>query len=61
MTARRSGMGPCELRMENLKVLGAPFIPGESGTDSDLVEGLDLWPPNSATTKGAPGRTVAWS
>ncbi|WP_235978391.1 xanthine dehydrogenase family protein molybdopterin-binding subunit [Streptomyces lycii] len=42
MIARRLGMDPYELRVRNLKALGEPFMPGESGIDSDLVEGLDL-------------------
>ncbi|WP_448321920.1 xanthine dehydrogenase family protein molybdopterin-binding subunit [Streptomyces sp. CO7] len=42
MIARRLGMDPYDLRVKNLKALGEPFMPGESGIDSDLVEGLDL-------------------
>ncbi|GLY89898.1 xanthine dehydrogenase family protein molybdopterin-binding subunit [Actinoallomurus iriomotensis] len=41
MIARRLGMDPYELRIKNLKRLGEPFVPGESGIDSDLAEGLD--------------------
>ncbi|MFD3495650.1 xanthine dehydrogenase family protein molybdopterin-binding subunit [Streptomyces sp. NPDC058690] len=41
MIAERLGMDPYELRMKNLKRLGEPFVPGESGIDSDLAEGLD--------------------
>jgi CO/xanthine dehydrogenase Mo-binding subunit len=41
MIARRLGMDPYELRRRNLKALGEPFVPGESGIDSDLAEGLD--------------------
>jgi CO/xanthine dehydrogenase Mo-binding subunit len=42
MIARRLGMDPYELRVKNLKTLGEPFVPGESGIDSDMQEGLDL-------------------
>jgi CO/xanthine dehydrogenase Mo-binding subunit len=42
MIARRLGMDPYELRVKNLRALGEPFMPGESGIDSDLVEGLDV-------------------
>ncbi|MEW2357215.1 xanthine dehydrogenase family protein molybdopterin-binding subunit [Spirillospora sp. NPDC029432] len=42
MIARRLGMDPYELRVKNLKALGEPFVPGESGIDSDMAEGLDL-------------------
>lgn len=42
MIARRLGMDPYELRVKNLKALGEPFVPGESGIDSDMREGLDL-------------------
>ena len=42
MIARRLGMDPYALRMRNLLKLGEPFVPGESGIDSDLREGLDL-------------------
>ncbi|MFE9815694.1 xanthine dehydrogenase family protein molybdopterin-binding subunit [Streptomyces sp. NBC_00236] len=41
MIAERLGMDPYALRVKNLKDLGEPFVPGESGIDSDLVEGLD--------------------
>jgi CO/xanthine dehydrogenase Mo-binding subunit len=42
MIARRLGLDPVALRKKNLLALGEPFVPGESGMDSDLVEGLDL-------------------
>ncbi|MCZ4317078.1 xanthine dehydrogenase family protein molybdopterin-binding subunit [Comamonadaceae bacterium G21597-S1] len=42
MIARRLGIDPYDLRMRNLLRLGDPFVPGESGIDSDLREGLDL-------------------
>jgi CO/xanthine dehydrogenase Mo-binding subunit len=42
MIARRLGMDPYELRVKNFKTLGEPFVPGESGIDSDMREGLDL-------------------
>ncbi|GAA4601119.1 xanthine dehydrogenase family protein molybdopterin-binding subunit [Actinoallomurus liliacearum] len=42
MIAHRLGMDPYDLRMKNLKGLGEPFVPGESGIDSDLAEGLDV-------------------
>ncbi len=42
MIARRLGIDPCEMRHKNLIELGEPFVPGESGMDSDLREGLDL-------------------
>lgn len=41
MIAERLGMDPYEPRVKNLKGLGEPFAPGESGIDSDPVEGLD--------------------
>ena len=42
MIARRLGIEPYDLRMRNLLRLGDAFVPGESGIDSDLREGLDL-------------------
>ncbi len=42
MIARRLGIDPLEMRKKNLLKLGDPFVPGESGMDSDLEEGLDL-------------------
>ncbi|MFN3148116.1 MAG: xanthine dehydrogenase family protein molybdopterin-binding subunit [Paracoccaceae bacterium] len=42
MIARRLGIDPYDMRMKNLLHLGQPFVPGESGVDSDLREGLDL-------------------
>ena len=42
MIARRLGIDPYDLRQRNLLRLGDPFVPGESGIDSDLREGLDL-------------------
>lgn len=42
MIARRLGIDPREMRMRNLLELGDPFVPGESGIDSDLREGLDV-------------------
>jgi CO/xanthine dehydrogenase Mo-binding subunit len=42
MIARRLGIDPLEFRRRNLLPLGAPFVPGESGVDSDMVAGLDL-------------------
>jgi CO/xanthine dehydrogenase Mo-binding subunit len=42
MIARRLGIDPYEMRARNLLRLGEPFVPGESGLDSDLREGLDL-------------------
>jgi len=42
MIARRLGMEPYALRMRNLLRLGDAFVPGESGIDSDLREGLDV-------------------
>jgi CO/xanthine dehydrogenase Mo-binding subunit len=42
MIARRLGMDPYELRVKNFKALGEPYVPGESGVDSDMREGLDL-------------------
>ena len=42
MIARRLGIDPFEMRRRNLLRLGAPFVPGESGVDSDLVEGLEI-------------------
>jgi len=42
MIARRLGMDPMDIRKKNLLKLGDPFVPGESGMDSDLEEGLDI-------------------
>ena len=42
MIADRLGMDPLEFRLKNLIDLGEPFVPGESGMDSDLREGLEL-------------------
>jgi CO/xanthine dehydrogenase Mo-binding subunit len=42
MIARRLGMDPYELRVKNFKALGEPFVPGDSGIDSDMALGLDL-------------------
>jgi len=42
MIARRLGIDPLEMRLKNMIALGEPFVPGESGCDSDLAEGLDL-------------------
>ncbi|MFW0787383.1 xanthine dehydrogenase family protein molybdopterin-binding subunit [Gordonia sp. CPCC 206044] len=40
LIAERLGMDPYELRLKNLKALGEEFVPGESGIDSDLAEGM---------------------
>ncbi len=42
MIAQRLGLSPYALRMKNLLHLHEPFMPGESGIDSDMREGLDL-------------------
>ncbi|MEM7096289.1 MAG: xanthine dehydrogenase family protein molybdopterin-binding subunit [Actinomycetota bacterium] len=42
MIARRLGIDPVQLRMRNLLDLHEPYVPGESGMDSDLRAGLDL-------------------
>ena len=42
MIARRLGIDPYDMRVKNLLGLGEPFMPGESGIDSDLKEGLDV-------------------
>lgn len=42
LIADRLGMSPLQLRIQNLKVLGEEFVPGESGIDSDLELGLRL-------------------
>lgn len=42
MIARRLGLDPLDMRRKNFLKLGEPFVPGESGMDSDLEEGLDL-------------------
>jgi CO/xanthine dehydrogenase Mo-binding subunit len=42
MMARRLGIDPYDLRKRNLLALGEPYVPHESGMDSDLVAGLDL-------------------
>ncbi|EOM74491.1 xanthine dehydrogenase family protein molybdopterin-binding subunit [Rhodococcus rhodnii] len=40
LIAQRLGMSPYDLRIANLKALGEEFVPGESGIDSDLAEGM---------------------
>jgi CO/xanthine dehydrogenase Mo-binding subunit len=42
MIARRLGLDPVEIRRKNLLKLGEAYVPGESGMDSDIAEGLDL-------------------
>ena len=42
MIAHRLGIDPFDLRMKNLLQRGEPYVPGESGMDSDLAEGLRL-------------------
>lgn len=42
MIARRLGLDPVAIRKKNLLKLGEAYVPGESGMDSDLAEGLDL-------------------
>jgi len=42
MIARRLGLDPYRMRVRNLLALHAPFMPGESGVDSDLKLGLDV-------------------
>ncbi|MBY0337232.1 MAG: xanthine dehydrogenase family protein molybdopterin-binding subunit [Acetobacteraceae bacterium] len=42
MIARRLGLDPFEMRRRNLIALHEPFMPGESGVDSDLLEGLEV-------------------
>lgn len=42
LIARRLGRDPYDLRVQNFKLLGEEFVPGESGIDSDLAEGLRL-------------------
>lgn len=42
MIARRLGLDPVALRKKNLLKLGEAYVPGESGMDSDIAEGLDL-------------------
>ena len=42
MIARRLELDPLELRLRNLLDLGEPYVPGESGMDSDLRAGLKL-------------------
>jgi CO/xanthine dehydrogenase Mo-binding subunit len=42
MIARRLGIDPFDMRMKNLLRLGESLVPGESGVDSDLQEGLEL-------------------
>ncbi|MFT5531135.1 MAG: CO/xanthine dehydrogenase Mo-binding subunit [Candidatus Poriferisodalaceae bacterium] len=42
MIADRLGIDPVELRHKNLLQLGEPYVPGESGMDSDIDAGLDL-------------------
>lgn len=40
MIAHRLGMDPYDIRMKNLREVGEPFMPGDSGIDSDLRAGL---------------------
>ena len=42
MIARRLGIDPFQMRKHNLLKLGEPFMPGESGVDSDMLLGLDV-------------------
>jgi len=42
MIAWRLGIDPYDFRMKNLLDTGQPFVPGESGVDSDLRKGLAL-------------------
>ena len=42
MIARRLQLDPYDIRVKNMIALGEPFVPGESGMDSDLKAGLDL-------------------
>ena len=42
MIARRLGLDPYQMRMRNLLDLHEPFMPGESGVDSDMRLGLDV-------------------
>lgn len=42
MIARRLGIDPYQMRKHNLLKLGEPFMPGESGVDSDMLAGLDI-------------------
>lgn len=42
MIAGRLDIDPVDLRQHNLLELGEPYVPGESGMDSDLRVGLDL-------------------
>ena len=40
--ARGLSIDPLEMRLKNLKDLGEAYVPGESGMDSDLREGLNV-------------------
>lgn len=42
MIARRLGLDPFEMRLNNMLAPGEAYMPGESGMDSDLAEGLRL-------------------
>jgi CO/xanthine dehydrogenase Mo-binding subunit len=42
MIARRLGIDPYDIRVKNLLRLGEPYVPGESGMDSDIAAGLGL-------------------
>ncbi|MDA0241345.1 MAG: molybdopterin-dependent oxidoreductase, partial [Proteobacteria bacterium] len=42
MIAHRLGIDPYDMRLKNFVDLGEPFVPGESGMDSDLREGMEL-------------------
>ena len=42
MISHRLGIDPYDIRMKNLLNLNEPYVPAESGIDSDLREGLSL-------------------
>jgi CO/xanthine dehydrogenase Mo-binding subunit len=60
MIARRLGLDPMDIRLKNLLSLHEPYMPGESGIDSDMNEGLTIVA-NAVNYRGynkQPGRGV---
>lgn len=60
MIARRLGISPLEIRRRNALRLHEPFVPGESGVDSDLLAGLDAVI-NELGTEKRPGRGIGFA
>ena len=63
MIARRLGLDPYDLRVKNLLKPGEAYMPGESGMDSDLAEGLALVADRAGYHKRrkTPGRGIGLS